>query len=342
MRMADERHSYKTLLNYTHTGALVEDAVASSPVVNFGDDEAFQIDTVELFPPYTGATLENVMIQLIVDGESVDTVYIDSRMGAPYARGYPVLALKLGNRLSLNPLENTCIKGDDKLQVKATGLIGGVTGDFTTRVKGDYYKKNAALTDFFGPTFAPNTYTVIDGLRGKEISISRPSPVSLDNFTNFCGGNARAEKPRVMPYLRFARNFSATVVNTEFRMSHELGNTKYAWENMSWDLKANEALILEAIGVEPDVNQRLKELWVELGGVEYPKDRWDCRYQFNELPIGGPASGGIINYQGPRILEKRYLTYGELAEIRVIDNGTSIPAASPFLIALWAKRIELA
>ncbi|GAH80871.1 unnamed protein product, partial [marine sediment metagenome] len=170
----------------------------------------------------------------------------------------------------------------------------------------------------------------------------RPTPVSLDTFTNFCAGNAKADKPRVMPYIRFARNYAATTINTEYRMSHELGNTKYEWENMSWDLKAKEALILEAIGVEPDANQRLKEVWVELGGVEYPIDRWDCRYQFNELPIGGPADGGIINYQGPRILEKKYLTTEELAEIRVIDNGTSIPVASPFLIALWAKRVELA
>lgn len=316
--------------------------MASSPVVNFGDDEVFQADTVEIFAPYTGAALENVLIQLLVDGAEVDTLYLDSRMGAPFARGYPVTALKLGNRLSVNPLENTCIKGKDKLQVKATGLIGGVTGDFTVRVKGDYFKKNAALTDFFGPTFAPAVYTVMDGLRGKMITVNRPTPVNLDNFTNFCAGSPRADKPRVMPYLRFARNYAATVINTEYRVRHETNQTKYAWENMSWDLSAKEALILEAIGVEPDTAQHLKNLWVELGGVEYPKDRWDCRYQFNELPIGGPADGGIINYQGPRILEKKYLTYGELTEIRVIDDGTSIPAADPFLIALWAKRIELA
>lgn len=340
--MADERQSYKTLLSYTHTGDLNEDAVDSSSVVNFGDDECFQADKVEIFPPYDGSDIENVLIQLLVDGAEIDTLYLDSRMGAPFARGYPLLAFPLGKRLSVNPFENTCIKGDDKLQVKATGLIGGVTGNFTVRVKGDYFKKDSALTDFFGPTFAPEAYTVMDGLRGKTITVDRPTPVSLDTFTNFCAGNPRADKPRVMPYIRFARNYAATVVNTEYRVQHESGNTKYAWENLSWDLKEKEALILEAIGVEPDTAHHLKELWVELGGVEYPIDRWDCRYQFNELPIGGPASGGIINYQGPRLLEKKYLTYGELAEIRIIDDGTSIPVADPFLIALWAKRIELA
>jgi len=340
--MADERQSYKTLLSYTHAGALAEDAVASSSVVNFGDDEAFQIDTAEIFPPYLGADIENVLIQILVDGNVLDTIHLEGRMGAPFARGYPVLAFKLGDRMSINPFENTCPKGDNKLQVKATGLIGDVTGDFTVRLKGDYFKKDKALTDFFGPTFAPGPYNVVDGLRGKMITINRPTPVSLDTFTNFCAGNPKADKPRVMPYIRFARNYDATVVNTEFRIRHESGNTKYAWENMSWDLKEKEALILEAIGVEPDVAQHIKELWVQLGGVEYPQDRWDCRFEFNELPIGGPADGGIINYQGPRILEKKYLTYGELAEIRAIDDGTSIPAADPFLIALWAKRIELA
>ncbi|GAJ01385.1 unnamed protein product, partial [marine sediment metagenome] len=203
--MADERQSYKTLLSYTHEGDLNEDAVASSPVVNFGNDEVFQADTVEIFAPYLGVNLENVLITLIVDGAEIDTLYLDSRMGAPFARGYPVLAFKLGKRLSVNPFENTCIKGKDKLQVKATGLIGDVTGDFTVRVKGDYFKKDAALTDFFGPTFAPEAYTVMDGLRGKSITVDRPTPVSLDTFTNFCAGNPRADKPRVMPYIRFAR-----------------------------------------------------------------------------------------------------------------------------------------
>lgn len=316
--------------------------MASSPVVDFGDDECFQVDKVEIFPPYAGPALENVLTQLIVDGDTLDTLHLESRMGAPFARGYSTLALELGKRTSIHPLENTCIKGKTKLQVKATGLLGGVTGDFTVRLKGDYFKKDEALTDFFGPTFAPGVYNVVDGLRGKSITFTRPVAVGLDKWTNFTAGAPKADRPRVMPYVRFARNYAATTINTEFRMRHELANTKYEWENMSWDLGSKEALILEALGIEPDVNQRLKEIWFELGGVEYPKDRFDCRAPFNELPIGGPPDGGIINYQGPRILEKRFLTTGELAEVRAIDNGVSIPAVNPFLIALWAKRIELA
>jgi len=340
--VAEVRHDYKTLLSWTHSGALAEDATAYSPVVNFGDDEGFQIDTIELFAPYAGANIENVLVQLLIAGETVDTVFIDSRMGAPFARGYPTLALKLGARKSVSPLENTCLKGKTSLQAKAMGLLGGVTGDFTVRLKGDYFKKDAALVDFFGTTFAPDPVTVLDAIRQKMVTVARPTPVSLDNLSNFAGGAHKAAKPRVMPYIRFARNFAATVINTEFRMRQELGNVKYEWSNMSWDLNAKEALIFEAIGVEPDTAQHLKSVWLELGGVEYPKDRWDCRYPFNELPIGGPASGGIINYQGPRILEKKYLSTGELAEVRAIDDGTSIPNSDPFLIALWAKRIELA
>lgn len=339
--MVDAVHSYKTLLAWTHTGALAADATASSQVELFGDDEAYQIHKAEIFAPYAGPLIENVLIEILMNGDVVDTIKLDSRMGPPFAIGYPTKIVTFGDRKSVNPLENTCLKGRTKLQVRAMGLLGGVTGDFSVRLSGDYFKKDEALVDLLGPTFAPDPITVVDVLRGKSVSFSRPVPISLANWTNMTAGAHKASKPRVMPYIRFARNYAATVVNTEFRLRHEDGNTKYDWESMSWDLDAQTALIFEALGVEPDSNQRLKNIWFEFGGVEYPKDRYDARYAFNELPMGAPASGGIIQYQGPRILEKKFMATNELAEVRALDNGVSIPAANPFLVALWAKLIEL-
>ncbi|GAJ13720.1 unnamed protein product [marine sediment metagenome] len=128
-------HKYGILNEYTHTvaiGAQAVNAVEVSAVTRFGDDECFQIDKIEIFPPYTPAPaneIENILVQLIIDGTSVDCVYLDSRMATPYAIGTPPFkpsCYLFGDRKSVNPFENFCLKGKQSIQIRTMGLLGSL------------------------------------------------------------------------------------------------------------------------------------------------------------------------------------------------------------------------
>ena len=141
-------HKYGILSEYTHAAAVAQpvDGIERSAVTYFGDDEAFQIDKIEIFPPVGPMPfpIENILVQLVVDNNAIDTVFLDSRMATPYAVGTPPFkpsCYLFGDRKSTNPLENYCIKGRKSLQIRTQGLIGGVsaTSSYYIRVSGDWF-----------------------------------------------------------------------------------------------------------------------------------------------------------------------------------------------------------
>lgn len=352
-------HKYGILSEYTHAAGVAQanNAVERGGVTYFGDDEAFQIDKIEVFPP-VGAMpfpIENILVQLIVDNDTIDTIFLDSRMANPYAVGTPPFkpsCYMFGERKSTNPLENYCLKGRKSLQIKTMGLIGGVaiTSSYYVRVSGDWFKTDDALRNFFGPTFNPVPVTVEDGVRDRRVTVFRPIPISLDNWLNLSGGCHRSAKPRVLPWVNFCRNAVDTTPNTEMPLDLRPGNVTYEWENMHWDLDSQTYIINDYIGVWPDeVGQHLRTVWWEYGGVEYPQPiiptgvpRWDTRFNFNELPPGMPPHSGILNFHGPRQVDRKLLGTKEIMELRMMDDGTAVhhTAADHVFLAQWSRKIE--
>ena len=330
------KHHYKTLVELRHTGAQAEGERVGSSVVTFGADEAYQVHRIEIYPPRDGTgAIENLTVYLAIDGHPYMWAVWDSRMAPPINAGTKnaTVSLELGNRKSVNPVENTCLKGVKSLQIITIGGPGGVTGDYLVRVKGDYWKGDDAIKGFFGTdVWNPTPVTVIDRVRRKSITIGRSVPITISNVANF-HSHPTAPTPRVLPLVRFARNKNATTVNTEYAFSLEAGNVVYEYEDMHFDLTDKEALMLTAIGGVPHDNS--KELWVEVGGEEFPDGRFDFRKATNECPIGSPD-----DYHGPRIIERPILAHNELVEVRFIDNGTSVPA-NGVLVAIWGKFFQL-
>ncbi|GAJ21131.1 unnamed protein product, partial [marine sediment metagenome] len=142
-------HKYGILAEYAHTpaiGAQAVNTVERSATTRFGADECFQIDKIEIFPPIDLAPfpIENIDVQLIVDGVSLDCIHLDSRMASPYAIGVPSgkpSCFLFGDRKSVNPHENFCIKGKTSLQIRTMGMLGGVaaTSSYYIRVSGDWF-----------------------------------------------------------------------------------------------------------------------------------------------------------------------------------------------------------
>ena len=350
-------HKYGILSEYTHTpaiGAQAVNGVERSAVSYFGDDECFQIDKIEIFPPYDPTNqIENILVQLVIDGTSIDDVFLDSRMATPYAIGTPPFKPScqlFGDRKSVDPTENYCLKGRHDLQIRTQGLLGGVaaTSSYYIRVSGDWFKTDDALRSFFGPTFNPTPVTIEDTVRDRRVTIFRPVPINIDNWLNLSGGCPSATKPRVLPWINFARNARVTTPNTEYALDLRPGNVTYEWENMHWDLDSKNFIINDYVGIWPDeTGQHLRTAWWEYGNIEYPQPfipptRWDTRFNFNELPLGMPPTGGILSFHGPRPVDRKLLGTNEIMEARILDDGAAVQNAfrNSVLFAQWSRKIE--
>jgi len=322
---------YKTLTEFFHTGTQAEDAVRTGSVVTYGVNEGYQLHRVEVFPPHDATgDIENLRVCAVVDGEEVALVNIDGRFGAPYHQASQHISIELGDRLSNDPLKNTCLKGVKRLQIKTYGGIGGVTGDYFIRFKGDYFKDDDAVRAMFGPTFGPIPAVWDDPIKARKLTVHKPVPSTIANLADMSGA-PKASLPRVMPCVNFAFNKVATTANTPYPLEADKVTKDHMI--MKWDFAEDEALIVTHLGCIPHDNSRY--LWVEIAGVEYPKDRWDVRYRRNELPIGTYLQGLPI-----RRLEQPLLVWNELGIVYIQDNGTTIPA-NGMMVGLLGKKVEL-
>lgn len=327
-----ERLSYGTLLEHDHAGALAADSVDTSIVETYGTDEGFQVEKVWIYPPFdVGGDLENLTVQLVVDGESVDLLHLHSSNYPPYLSNSKWIGIPLGIGKSNNPIENTCLKGKRKLQVKCIGGRGGITGDYKVKLIGYYFKEDAAVSRLFGTTFNPVPATFFDVLRNMSVTISRPVASTIEGLSEMSGGGYKAPKPRVLPYVAFAWNAQATTANEEYNYALDEQNVDKEWEDFKWDLDATEALLLTHFGVSEVANS--KDIWVEIADLHYPAEHFDIRQFTNELPFS--------NFDTEQPLRPHsILIQDEKAVLKVRDTGAII-GANTLLLGVWGKKFEL-
>lgn len=327
-----DRLDYGLLLEHDHTGTLAADAVDTSTVETFGTDEGYQVDQVWVYPPFSaGGALENLTVQLVIDGESIDLIHLHSSNYPPHMSNSKWIGIPLGIHNSNNPIENTCLKGKHKLQVRCTGGQDGITGDYKVKLFGDYFKEDASVVRLLGSIFNPVPATFFDVQRDKSVVINRPVGCSIENLTEMSGGAIKAPKPRILPYVAFAWNNAATTANQEYNYSLDEQNVDKDWEDMKWDLDSTEALLITNLAAGEVANS--KELWVEIADLEYPRNHFDIRQFTNELPFS--------NFDTEQPLRKyNLLIHDEKAILKVKDTGT-IVTANTLLVGVWGKKFEL-
>jgi len=254
-----------------------------------------------------------------------------------------VLTVPLGYNKSVDPRYNTCLKGVGSVAVELVGGIGGKTGDVEVLLQGDWFEDDDAMQEFFaGDTFNPEAVSLVDPFRDHEVVIDRSTPITKDEWKNASAGSVEAPKERVLPYFTYARNVVATTPNKAYPLDVRLGNVANDYEDLYWDMvDEKNAIYLNRLGVWPHDN--LLRTWLDIGGDEYPRDRWHTEYFINELPM--PFMPGTPTPQahwGPREVGKEIslLVFAERGVITIVDNGTAIPA-NGVLIGVWARRIEL-
>lgn len=327
-----DRLDYGTLLEHDHTGALAADAVDTSTVETFGTDEGYQIEQVWIYPPFTvGGALENLTVQIVVDGESIDLIHLHSSNYPPYLSNSKWIGIPLGKHDSNSPIDNTCLKGKNKLQVKCIGGRGGITGDYKIKLIGDYFKDDSAVRRLLGSIFNPVPATVYDRQRNKSITIHRPVDCNIKNLSEMSGGAVKAPIARVMPYVAFAWNKAATTPNQDYNYALAEQHVDKDWEDFEWDFDATEALLITNIGVAEVANSL--GLWIEIADLEYPRKHLDIRQFTNELPFSN------FDIEQP-LRDYKILIHNEKAMLKVVDNGTLI-AANTLLVGIWGKKFEL-
>jgi len=334
------KHFYMTFLKWKHTGTQAEDSKASSDVVRI--DKAFQVHRAILFPPYnaTGA-LENLLITLKVDDKLFDKIHLHTRMCAPLnGHGSLAVIIPLGFNRTVDPRYNTCLKGVKTLQVETYGGLGGITGDYEIWLQGDWFEDDKAMQDFFGETeFNPDPVKIRDPFRAHEITIHRPTKLTKEEWTKASAGVIDAPKPRVLPYFTYARNKKATIANKEFPLDIRFENVKEDWMSMYWDASEGTfGVYINKLGVHPHDN--LLNTWIEIGGDEYPKGRWITEYYRNELPLPFLVDDAQSKWVREVGREMALLVYEETGDVRIVDNGTSIPADKVW-VGLWARWIDV-
>lgn len=328
-----DRLDYGTLLHHTHTGALAEDAVDTSDVVSFsGSDQGYVIHRVEIFPPLVAGVIENLTVQILVDGTAYDGLHLHSRSCPPILSNSKWLGISLGIPESNNAIENTCLKGNSKIQVKCYGGKDGVSADYEIKLRGYYIESDAAAKRLLGSTFNLGGASRYERMRGNRISINRATPVTIENLDDLCAGVPRAAKPRVLPFVNFAWNANATTKNTGYPYSATLKNVAKDWEEMEFDFDKSTALLITHLAALEVANS--KSLYIKIGEREWPKEHFDIGQFTNEIPFS------TFDDELP-IQEYPLLIHDETGTLHIVDDGTSI-GANTLMVGIWGKKFELA
>ena len=321
-----QKYDYRVLLRFKHSGSIVENGTVTSDEVSFGNDEAAQVHAIEIIPPTSGGSIENVFIRLVIDGNEYDKVFLHS-----LAR-YVIF----GDHRSTDPLANPCPKVGKNLAIRAIGGPGGVTGDFEVRVWGDYFNGDDALKNFFGASVFNNVPTPpaegSDPFRGKYVSVHHPVELKISSFASLPGGGARSDRPNVMPVYIYNFNKNATTPNAQYPLSKDnVWNSQFP---LYWDLGTDEAVILDRIGANVEANG--KYVGIKVGSDYYPNSNFYVANPYNEIPLNPDTT----TVESLNLLKRAVLMQNEIGEVFLIDNGTAISALDA-LVGVKGRYIQL-
>ena len=275
----------------------------------------------------------------------------------------PIGKIDLGKPLLLggNALESArCVKyqPSDVIGVKVATPIaaqGGavLTGDIKVRmliVEASGEDITRILTNYgtYAAGAVNQSVSVYDIETGKTISIDKSINLdlaTLDNWDSLYGGDS-VNTPRVVPLIGWGQNKKATTVNEYYEMNIAQDKVFADWQNFSWNIEKNDAIIIDKLAVQPAANS--KETVIDVS--ERDKDLVLHTPQYNnEAPFPLNPDASIKHHFGPLTADEfqrgaLQIAHKKLLRIMHKDNGTSIDAWSSatkgFMIGVWGYLLE--
>ena len=247
-------------------------------------------------------------------------------------------------------IENTCPKFKKQIGVESMAGVGGISVPYTIRLHCYIYRTDelAAIG-----TVMPGLESINDAPRRRIIQVKKADvPVSYENWDNLPGGLDQTA-PMIHPYWRWATNFIATTVNTDynFRVLSGTINPVLPWQELYWNFEDGEdILIVKGVGIRADNAGSLMETVLKIDGDDHPRTRIPTAFDpalanplanalhygqiFPLDAVGDPWFKRIPKFDRP------YIIYNEIGEVNVRDNGVAVLAGA-MRVALNGAHIEL-
>lgn len=325
-----------------------------------GTDEVAEITDIQIASPLDGLTVEDLDgVYLIIDGQSTQNIlYMSGRddISTNPVRTQEIssdkqrMHIKLGKSIvdcfnePIPALANTTLKMNNSVTV-ITKAGGTVTQDYRIKIFGYLY--NDRILSRLPNKTMPGNFTINDLRRARQIDVPYPSvEITRENWSLLPGGIDQ-EAPKIMPFMRFATNSSATTANTRYDFRFDIENVDDQFKDLEfrYDLE-NMVLILRGIGARAHTNSKF--VWLYNRGdplhEEIPPERFKVEENRNEIIFGKgtphfPADMPIY-YPIPEFGVTNHIIYRERATVSMMDDGTSIPADG-VAVVLLGKRIDL-
>jgi len=363
--MSKPRREYQLLGEWIHTGSQAAGTVwrptAASGNAELDTNEVAEVLFMEIDPPVSATgTPENLRVNLVLDDkpyyydlmEGTKTKLVCARRQLMHMRqtrffGQPVFAVRDG---SLGMVQATCPKYRKRVSIEALAGSGGITGNYAVRLYG--YRYRAEDLPAVANVPIGGFLNLEDPATGRVAPISKTALVpTYDNWNQLPGGLDQAV-PKIFSFTRFAVNAQATTPNLIYEFRFETGGVATREEDLYFPYDTEKkVLVIRGLGVQAPAN--LKNIWVDVGGDERPKNRWPARSDYNPLHFGDASSlffsfdpdtsgatASFTTYFTIPALEDRILVYNEKAVVRAVDNGTSV-AAGGIAVALDGVIVEL-
>jgi hypothetical protein len=312
--------------------------------------EVIEVYRIEVVPPVdteTGRIKRLRYVTVRASGKEFDTIRINSVMAPAEAHQNLAVALNLGVPLLHAPVtgripsavENTTLKfkPGDTIDVKIVPDEALTADDaITVKLKAARVRDEDVLRSVVGiSTFSKIVFLDTDTYSAPPISIS------LDTFDELPGG-LRQSKPVIKPWIVWATNKVATTPNTPYEFVYDR-TADYDWMTLAWNLVNRDvAYLVYAVAVWPHDNSKSvifdvvgRETTLEYPTRPLPEINWAMPPMFYNTDVNRD-----LRRAGPRILAKPFLFHSVKGGIKILDNGTSIPARS-VEVAVWGAKFEL-
>ncbi len=352
-----EHYELRVLADYLYDQSVVGDQavntwVRPTPRVVGGElqrDERAEVVFAEIFSPITDAGDEEELKKIIpvLDGEKCGE-YVSlsgirsSVMAPPKGRIWGAKLYSFGTPMSNNPLLSTTLKYSESITLETlVGATTAITKDYRIRLWGYIYKVDE-LPRVFGTMMFPAS--LVDRARNRTLTVSKAAiPVNGDTWRTLPGGKDQSI-PKINPLIRYAYNLLATDAKSgDYQFRYRTGNVAESDEDLYFDFDSLDALLVEGIGIRPDVTGYLAETALKIGGDYHPKGLIPTTLTNNPLHFGWAypffPDTMPLYYAIPK-LERPYLIWNEIGQLIVQDDGTEI-AANALIAALTGIRIEM-
>lgn len=342
-------------------------AVIVSPLTSAGVGEALEYVT-----PYTDGksydggnqlqirgdldASQNPPVELFTGEKVLGPEGTGSRRSAMiFGLGLPDLAvmpIDQKNGLGNNILRNTTVK------VKPGGTIGfqykcgnsATTDNSILEFWGYKYHQESALTEYMARVYGrAHQINMFDKNAMRPFNLNyTPVPATVENWGKLIGGQEQDGKSGnqliIKKLIRWARNAKATTANQRYDLSFENGNVDNEYNEMKFDPKDDELIIINKVGVLCGTQHQQTFIKVN------EQDVLDAYTSptYNPLIFGrdGETAAALEVYnhrfRGMPVINPAFI-HGETGKVQFLDDGTAIADGTNFgngsLVTLEALQI---